>query len=87
MSMVELLKRESDAKKGLSPTLPTDNISTQPKIKQMAPPVKNEVVSVPITTSGSITKKDFEIFKYEILSLSMKHFERFPPSVQSMPGT
>lgn len=52
----------------------------------MAPHVRQNDFSVGLSTTGSVTKEDFEQFKTEMRSLSARGLERFPTNAQSMPG-
>ena len=85
------------------PTATTDTSSTTttPTVQQLidlVQEIKNvsEPASTPVckqeqmasaASTTPVTKEDFETFKREMLQLSTRNSERFPPPSQSMPGT
>ena len=84
--MFNVLKSENESQKGLPPTNSTLTTYPPTKLEQMAPHVRQNDFSVGSSTTGSVTKDDFEQFKTEMRSLSARGSERFPTSAQSMPG-
>ena len=86
LSMVNVLKSDTESQKGLPPTNSTMNTYPRTKIEQMASNSIQNDFHVGSNSNGSVTKEEFEQFKTEMRSLSSIKSERFPTSVQSMPG-
>ena len=73
IDLVQEIKKVSDF------AIPTTVPASTPVCKQ------EQMASAASTTP--VTKEDFETFKREMLQLSTRNSERFPPPSQSMPGT